>query len=292
MTFTYRLWAGVSDTLSAALFGTLTWFFLFLIGQERLHSDPWGWVWLACALAWIVAFWLLRWGGLQVDGSGITRFRCFGRSRLLIPWGDLQEVFEEGENLVVKGVRNTIRVDNRFDRVERAKGMILERALPVVRARVEQEWDEKGFVVFRTRSAWSGHVLYVIAGLVLAALGSFGAYMIGFHGDVPFFESSSILVVAALLLMLGIFFLQVRRAAAWRGGWVAAGPEGLLVHRLDGEKRVTWGELDEVDCATPGWVVLRRKSGMAVRLPRSMGNREVLLEVIRERMRLQPAAGE
>lgn len=241
--------------------------------RESVNVVLWG----AFTLAGLAALHFLRWGRvLRIDPSGISRSR-----RFTLAWSEIESIFERDDGVMIfRAPRGRIRITPHFRDAatarERARGF----ALPAVRERLKDAWGEHGFVTFRT-SRWAGwgHLLYLVLACVVSV--SLGGIVMAFLEE---FNIGVLVGFGLLLLLLGTPVRRMRQSVGWQGGWVAAGSEALLVHRLDGETRIRWEDLEGVGFGTPGWLELHRASGKPVRIPTDLGNIDLLHEIISARL--------
>ncbi len=237
------------------------------------------WGCLAVALTLPMAW--ARWRSfIRIDVSGVSRFRSRSRAVAVIPWVDVEEVSCLGkQGIRVRGAGREIRITENYQWTSEARELVFDRAVPLIRMRLESRALEGGAVSFRVpRSAVVAHLGYLAVLAVLAALTTIMVAMIirwRLFG----------LALCGLFLVPAVW--KVRREVRWLGGRVLLGREGVLVRPLDGQTWIGWEDLTATSWVEGG-MQLRRQSGKAVFIPSSLGNLAVLHELLSERAGAAP----
>lgn len=239
-------------------------------------------IWAGFSLLPLSLLAFFRWRSRLVLGSeGIAYLRSAGRPGLRLEWGQIREIFFLGSGeLKIRGPAGSIRLTQAYRGHQEASRLIRQRSRTAIRARLEEEYRERGAAVFSAPwPAMGAHALYLFVVLLLACVST---YLVWQAWRLRHLHSPLWSVAGGSTWLFGLW--QARRAASWLGGGVTLRPSGLTVRRLDGEHRIGWEDVLGAAWGRKGGLEVTMVSGRRLEIPASIANLDFLRRMIEERL--------
>lgn len=221
-----------------------------------------------------------RWRSrIVLDDRGVERRRSRRSGGTRLEWDEVDEFFLFGDaGFELRGGGRRISFGKAYGSLYPAREFALPR-LSGMRERLRSRAAGDGSLGFRMPGGrWKAHLAYLAAVLVLTGITGYCAATLLDRKikGLPFI----------VLFFGGSWLWGLRKRASGLGTRVTLRPEGLVVRRLDGKDRVSWGDLERVQWNARGGLDLVLRSRRVISLPSALANIGLLEEFIQEGSRL------